>query len=251
MRQLDLFGMPVEPKKKAEEQPTAIVVQMPSEKRSEPEEEEFGISNNEPETVIEEVEEVEQESNPLSIVEEKEETYQLKKPSIIFENENIGVKIKSVSIEHTEPIAEVETTPLTETEKQIGKRGRKSFKEMDAELDLTEVPDDEVLFSKQYYSISQVAQWFKVNNSLIRYWENEFDVLKPRKNRKGDRLFRPEDVKNLQLIYHLLRQRKFTIEGAKDYLKAHKAKADVNMQLVQSLTKFKSFLLELRANLDA
>jgi DNA-binding transcriptional MerR regulator len=257
MRQLDLFGMEVEPKKKADEKPTAIVVQMP-EKRSEPEEE-FEISNSEEGTESEEIDEsipeelnplslvedeefeisntelgtsneevAEDELKPLSVAEEKEETYQLKKPSIIFE---------------------IETA--SEAEKQTGKRGRKSFKEMDAELDLTEVPEDEVLFSKQYYSISQVAQWFKVNNSLIRYWENEFDVLKPRKNRKGDRLFRPEDVKNLQLIYHLLRQRKFTIEGAKDYLKAHKAKADVNMQLVQSLTKFKSFLLELRANLDA
>jgi DNA-binding transcriptional MerR regulator len=132
-----------------------------------------------------------------------------------------------------------------------GKRGRKSFKEMDADVVMVEVPEDEILFQKKYYAISEVAQWFHVNASLLRYWENEFDVLKPRKTRKGDRLFRPEDVKNLQLIYFLLRQRKFSIEGAKQYLKENKKKADVQMQLIQALTKFRTFLLEWKANLGA
>jgi DNA-binding transcriptional MerR regulator len=131
----------------------------------------------------------------------------------------------------------------------IKKRGRKSFKEIDEEVSLVSVPDDEELFQKQYYAISQVAKWFNVNTSLLRYWENEFDVLKPRKNRKGDRLFRPEDIKNLQVIYYLLRQRKFSIEGAKKYLKENKKSADTNIQLIQSLTKVKGFLLELKANL--
>jgi DNA-binding transcriptional MerR regulator len=131
------------------------------------------------------------------------------------------------------------------------KRGRKSYKQMEAEAENLELPDDELLFQKQYYSISEVAQWFKVNTSLVRYWENEFDILKPRKTRKGDRLFRPEDVKNLHVIYYLLRQRKFSIEGAKQYLKESKAKADAQMMLVQSLTKFRSFLLEWKAILGA
>ncbi len=131
------------------------------------------------------------------------------------------------------------------------KRGRKSYKEMDDDIVLVEIPADEILFQKQYYSISRVAEWFHVNTSLIRFWENEFDILKPRKNRKGDRLFRPEDVKNLQLIYHLLRQRKYSIEGAKQYLKENKKKADADMQLIYSLTKFRAFLLELKANLGA
>jgi len=135
--------------------------------------------------------------------------------------------------------------------KPAGKRGRKSFKEMDSEVDLIEVPDDAVLQQKLYYSISEVAGWFKVNTSLLRYWENEFDILQPRKTRKGDRLFRVEDIKNLQLIYFLLRQRKFSIDGAKNYLKNNKKEADTQVQLVESLTKFKSFLLELKANLDA
>lgn len=132
-----------------------------------------------------------------------------------------------------------------------GKRGRMSFKEMDAELVMVEVPDDELLFQKQYYSMGEVAKWFHVNQSLLRYWENEFDVLKPRKTRKGDRLFRPEDIKNLQLIYFLLRHRKFSIEGTKQYLKDNRHKADLHMQLIQSLTKLRSFLLEVKANLEA
>lgn len=136
-------------------------------------------------------------------------------------------------------------------EKIKGKRGRKSYKEIDDENVHVEIPTDEILFQKQYYAISEVAQWFHVNTSLLRYWENEFDILKPRKNRKGDRLFRPEDIKNLQLIYHLLRQRKYSIEGAKQYLKDNKTKATANMILMESLTKFRAFLLELKANLGA
>ncbi|MDB5190645.1 MAG: transcriptional regulator [Segetibacter sp.] len=183
------------------------------------------------------------------------------------------VKEKKVAVKEVEPIAAKElpaSLPKTQQKKKQvvqsntsglpatrekakkfpKKRGRKSFKEIDAEVDLIEVPDEEALFQKQYYSISTVAKWFRVNTSLLRFWENEFDVLKPRKNRKGDRLFRPEDVKNLQLIYHLLRQRKYTIEGAKEYLKTHKKKADLQMQLTNTLQKFKGFLLELRANLQ-
>ncbi|HVZ26445.1 MAG TPA: MerR family transcriptional regulator, partial [Sediminibacterium sp.] len=119
----------------------------------------------------------------------------------------------------------------------------------DQEADLVEVPDDEILKQKLYYSISEVAGWFKVNTSLLRYWENEFDILQPRKTRKGDRLFRVEDIKNLQLIYFLLRQRKFSIDGAKNYLRNKRQEADLQAQLVNSLNKFRSFLLELKASL--
>ncbi|MBS1509750.1 MAG: MerR family transcriptional regulator [Bacteroidetes bacterium] len=119
---------------------------------------------------------------------------------------------------------------------------------MDTGVDLIEVPDDAVLFEKMYYSIGTVADMFKVNQSLIRFWENEFDVLKPRKNGKGDRLFRPEDVKNLKLIYHLLRERKYTIEGAKEFLKNNK-KAEQKFAMIESLKKLKGFLHELKASL--
>ncbi|MBI2274419.1 MAG: MerR family transcriptional regulator [Chitinophagaceae bacterium] len=122
---------------------------------------------------------------------------------------------------------------------------------MDTEADLIEVPEEEILRQKLYYSISEVAGWFKVNTSLLRYWENEFDILQPRKTRKGDRLFRVEDIKNLQLIYFLLRQRKFSIDGAKNYLKNNKKEADTQIRLMESLTRFKSFLLEMKTNLQS
>lgn len=127
-------------------------------------------------------------------------------------------------------------------------RGRVGLKDSHIDADLIEVPEDDVLFLKAYYPISDVASMFKVNTSLIRFWEKEFDVLKPKKNGKGDRLFRPEDVKNIRLIYHLLRERKYTIQGAKDYLKNNK-QADEKFAMINSLQKLKSFLLELKASL--
>lgn len=102
---------------------------------------------------------------------------------------------------------------------------------------------------KQYYGIGEVAEMFHVNTSLIRYWENEFSILKPRKNRKGDRLFRPEDIRNLQLIYYLLRECKYTIEGAKQKLKANKGITEQNFEMVQSLQKVKQFLVEMKERL--
>ena len=142
--------------------------------------------------------------------------------------------------------------PLTKNaEPKPSKRGRKSFKEINLDVALLDIPADEVLFKKQYYSITEVAEWFHVNPSLLRFWENEFDILKPRKNRKGDRLFRPEDVKHLRIIYYLLRQQKYSIEGARQFLKDNKQKAEMQTQLVECLTKFRAFLLELRSNLGA
>lgn len=110
------------------------------------------------------------------------------------------------------------------------------------------VPPDEELFSRRYYSIGTVAEMFSENISLIRFWENEFDILKPKKNGKGDRLFRPEDIKNLQVIYSLLREQKYTIEGAKEYLKRNKRQDEV-FRIMDELKKIKSFLLEMKAGL--
>ena len=147
-------------------------------------------------------------------------------------------------------LTEINTVPPAPKKKHNKKatRGRMSLKDLESGADLIEVPDDDVLFEKMYYPIGTVADMFKVNQSLIRFWENEFDILKPKKNGKGDRLFRPEDVKNLKLIYHLLRERKYTIEGAKDFLKNNK-KADEKFAMIESLKKLKSFLNELKANL--
>jgi len=129
------------------------------------------------------------------------------------------------------------------------KRGRKSAAEIEAEADFINIPPDEELFSKQYYPIREVAEWFHVNASLLRFWEDKFKILQPKKNKKGDRFFRPEDVKNLQTIYYLLRQKKLTINGANHYLKAHKEDTEVSVQIIHSLNNFKNFLLEIKANL--
>ena len=140
-----------------------------------------------------------------------------------------------------QPVPQPQTPPKST-------RGRKPLKDMTIDAEMIEIPDDEALFKKQYYSIGEVAAMFKVNISLIRYWENEFDILEPRKNRKGDRFFKPSDIKNIQLIYDLLRRRKFTIEGAKDFLKKNK-RAKEQYELIESLQKIRAFLLEIRANL--
>jgi len=159
----------------------------------------------------------------------------------ISEIANIPVSVIS------EPIAIIAVKPIEE-EKPKTARGRKSIKEMSMEADLPQVPEDEKLFSKQYYGIGEVAIMFQVNASLLRYWETEFDVLKPKKNGKGDRFFRPEDIKNLQIIHHLLRQKKFTIQGAKDYLKNNKQSKE-KFEMVKQLQQLRAFLLEMKAGL--
>jgi len=160
-------------------------------------------------------------------------------------------------IEKENEVMEVKETvvpaPLSKKEKPVvlkavSTRGRKSLKDIGINADLIQIPEDDILFKKQYYSIGEVAAMFRENQSLIRYWETEFDILQPMKNRKGDRFFRPIDVKNLVMIYDLLRRRKFTIEGAKDYLKNNK-KAEEKFAMIQSLEKIKGFLLELKANM--
>lgn len=126
-------------------------------------------------------------------------------------------------------------------------RGRKQVKDSEEHPDLVVVPEDELLFQKQYYSIGEVAEMFRVNTSLLRYWESEFG-MELRKNRKGDRFFTPKDVKSIQLIHDLLRRRKFTIEGAKEYLKKDNL-ANEKHELIDSLSRLRSFLLELKAHL--
>jgi len=171
------------------------------------------------------------------------------------EAENVQSITAAVAEEKKPVIMTVEPVTELKEEKNIavissapGKRGRKSLKEIGISSDLIQIPEDDILFQKQYYSIGEVAVMFRENQSLIRYWETEFDILQPRKNRKGDRFFRPIDIKNLVMIYDLLRRRKFTIEGAKEYLKKNK-KAEEKFAMMQSLEKIKGFLLELKASL--
>jgi DNA-binding transcriptional MerR regulator len=164
----------------------------------------------------------------------------------------IGVRVKSLKPEteaaKNEIPATVEEETLQPPAAKKSTRGRKSLKALDAEADLVNIPDDETLFQRQYYSIGEVAEMFGVNQSLLRFWENEFDIIQPRKNRKGDRHFRPIDIKNLELIYDLLRRRKLTIEGAKDFLKKN-SKAKEHFEMIQSLQSLKGFLHEIKAAL--
>lgn len=102
---------------------------------------------------------------------------------------------------------------------------------------------------KLYYSIGEVCKTLDVNASLVRFWEKEFDILKLKKNKKGNRLFTKEDLENIKLIYHLVKVRGFTLQGAKDKLKSGKANAKGEAEVVQSLEKVRSFLLDLKAQL--
>lgn len=156
---------------------------------------------------------------------------------------NVGFRIKALK----QAIAP-ETAPIAPPLKPKSTRGRKAIKDSEAAASLIQIPDDSILFQKQYYSIGEVASMFKVNTSLIRYWANEFEMVQPRKNRKGDRHFRPVDIKNLLLIHDLLRRKKLTIEGAKDYLKSNK-KAQEKFEMIESLKKMKRFLQAMRSSL--
>jgi DNA-binding transcriptional MerR regulator len=102
---------------------------------------------------------------------------------------------------------------------------------------------------KRYYGIGEVAKAFGVNTSLIRFWEKEFNALKPKKNAKGNRNFTPEDIKNLQLIYHLVKERGFTLDGAKIHLKESKQKTLENFQIIEKLERIKAELTKIKEQL--
>jgi len=102
---------------------------------------------------------------------------------------------------------------------------------------------------KLFYSISEVAKMFDVNASLIRFWEKEFDIIKPQKNKKGNRLFTKQDVDNFYVIYNLVKERGFTLQGAKDKLKQNKEGTLKTAEIIQSLNNVKDFLIELKKSL--
>lgn len=102
---------------------------------------------------------------------------------------------------------------------------------------------------KRYYSIGEIAKAFAVNASLIRFWEKEFDILKPKKNAKGNRMFTPEDLKNLKLIFHLVKERGFTLEGAKEHLKNAQKKPMDTLDIISKLEGIKNELLKLKNEL--
>ena len=102
---------------------------------------------------------------------------------------------------------------------------------------------------KRYYGIGEVAKAFDVNTSLIRFWEKEFDILKPKKNAKGNRKFTPEDIKNLKFIFHLVKERGFTLDGAKKRLKENKEGKTDNLSIIRHLKEIRGFLVNLKEQL--
>lgn len=102
---------------------------------------------------------------------------------------------------------------------------------------------------KLYYTIGEVSKMLNVSTSLVRFWEKEFDIIQPKKNKKGNRLFKPDDVKNLHTIYHLVKERGFTLQGAKTKLSQNKEDTIDKAEVVRSLKKIRSFLEEVKQEL--
>jgi DNA-binding transcriptional MerR regulator len=104
---------------------------------------------------------------------------------------------------------------------------------------------------KSYYSIGEVAELLGVSQSLIRFWETEFEQLQPKKNRKGNRMYTPANIEQLRTIYHLVKERGYTLKGAREMLKSKAPVVDKQLAVRESLLKIRSFLIELKADLDA
>ncbi len=102
---------------------------------------------------------------------------------------------------------------------------------------------------KKYYKIGEIAKAFGVNTSHIRFWENEFDVLKPKKNKKGNRLFTNEDVENLKIIYRLVKEKGYTLDGAKKKMKDSFEGIKNNQKIISSLEKIKNELVSIKNQL--
>ena len=111
------------------------------------------------------------------------------------------------------------------------------------------MPFKEKDIEKQYYSIGEVAAMFEVAPSLIRFWETEFEVLKPKKSKKGNRLFTPKDIENLRIVYHLVKERGFTIQGAREVLKNKGVQTKDKFEIIKSLEKVRGFLVEIKSQL--
>jgi DNA-binding transcriptional MerR regulator len=244
MHQLDLFGgepaKPTQPKKKAYQLVKPDVLVEKAEEVGKVE----GVEKVEGAEKVEEVEKVEVQSVEKAVIgmiaERAEKVEGAEKAEVVEEVEGV---------EKVEGAAKVEKVEVVEGSlKKTRARIPLDISRLNPSSPKINVPEDEVLFSKQYYPIGEVAAMFNVNISLIRFWENEFDILQPRKNGKGDRLFRPEDVKNLKMIFFLLKEKKYTIEGAKTFLKKGK-KATQGFETVETLKNIKSMLIVLKSSL--
>jgi len=111
------------------------------------------------------------------------------------------------------------------------------------------VPYKEKEIEKKYYTIGEVADQFGVATSLIRFWESEFDIIKPKKNRKGNRQFTKEDIESVRMIFHLVKEKGFTLQGAKDMLRNDAVDVKDKMELIDALKRVRQFLVEIREQL--
>ena len=102
---------------------------------------------------------------------------------------------------------------------------------------------------KVYYSIGEVSEMFNVAPSLIRFWESEFELIQPKKNRKGNRQFTKEDINNVKIIYHLVKEKGFTLQGAKEILKSDVQTVNQKIEIIESLKNIRHFLLEVKDKL--
>ena len=105
-------------------------------------------------------------------------------------------------------------------------------------------------FVKQYYSISEAAEMFGVKTSLLRSWENEFELLNPFKNQKGTRFFTQKDIETIRTIIHLTKEKGYTLQGAKEEIRSNFAKVATQADMVHKLNTVKEFLLEIKNNLQ-
>ncbi|HOT14801.1 MAG TPA: MerR family transcriptional regulator [Bacteroidales bacterium] len=111
------------------------------------------------------------------------------------------------------------------------------------------MPYKEKKIEKVYYTIGEVAEMFGVNTSLIRFWEKEFDVIKPKKNKKGNRLFTKKDIDNFHTIYHLVKERGMTLKGAQKKMKENKEDTENNFEIIKTLKAIREMLVEIRENM--
>lgn len=113
------------------------------------------------------------------------------------------------------------------------------------------MPYKEREIEKKYYSIGEVAQMFKVAPSLIRYWEGEFDIINPKKDKKGNRRYVKDDIQKIKYIYHLVKEKGYTLQGAQEVLKSGKEQDFDKVATVQKLQEIKDFLINIRDEFNA
>ncbi|MFD2515765.1 MerR family transcriptional regulator [Pontibacter locisalis] len=112
------------------------------------------------------------------------------------------------------------------------------------------MPYKEKEIEKQYYTIGEVAAMFDVAPSLVRFWETEFEQLNPKKNKKGNRQYTAKDIETLRTVYHLVKERGYTIQGAKEVMKNKSVQTKDKIEIIESLEKVKAFLVGIKDQLN-